>query len=197
VGVGLQAGAQGPGVYAYASANVGNGHNKSDSTTHNNTQLKADTINITSKGDTTLRGATATANTINADVGGKLAIESLQDVSQQESSQTNVGGRVQVSFGRAWSASGNVSQSNTNGSSASVGQQSGLFAGDGGYHVKANTVDLKMSYSAGSVSMAGSIGGGSGKGDTNPDGSAKPKEQQQRFLANKIGVPVQVPTSQV
>jgi filamentous hemagglutinin len=59
VGVGFQAGAQGTGVYAYASANVGNGHNKSDSTTNNNTQLKADTLNIASKGDTTLRGATA------------------------------------------------------------------------------------------------------------------------------------------
>jgi filamentous hemagglutinin len=208
VGVGFQAGAQGTGVYAYASANVGNGHHRSDSTTNNNTQLKADTLNITSKGDTTLRGATATANTINADVGGKLAIESLQDVSQQESSQTNAGARVQVSFGTAWNASGNVSQSNTNGSSATVGQQSGLFAGDGGYHVKADTVDLKggaiastnkldselttnkltatniensMRYSAGSVSVTGSIGGGSGKGDTNPDGSAKPVAQQQLF----------------
>lgn len=208
VGVGFQAGAQGTGVYAYASANVGNGHHRSDSTTNNNTQLRADTLNITSKGDTTLRGATATANTINADVGGKLAIESLQDVSKQESSQTNAGARVQVSFGTAWSASGNVSQSNTNGSSATVGQQSGLFAGDGGYHVKADTVDLKggaiastnkldselttnkltatniensMRYSAGSVSAAGSIGGGSGKGDTNPDGSAKPEAQQQLF----------------
>ena len=208
VGVGFQAGAQGTGVYAYASANVGNGHHRSDSTTNNNTQLKADTLNITSKGDTTLRGATATANTINAAVGGKLAIESLQDVSQQESSQTNAGARVQVSFGTAWSASGNVSQSNTNGSSATVGQQSGLFAGDGGYHVKADTVDLKggaiastnkldselttnkltatniensMRYSAGSVSVAGSIGGGSGRGNTNPDGSAKPEAQQQLF----------------
>jgi filamentous hemagglutinin len=208
VGVGFQAGAQGTGVYAYASANVGNGHNRSDSTTNNNTQLKADTLNITSKGDTTLKGATATANTINADVGGKLAIESLQDVSKQESSQTNVGARVQVSFGTARNASGNVSQSNTNGSSAKVGEQSGLFAGDGGYHVKADTVDMKggaiastnkldselttnkltatniensMHYSAGSVSMAGSIGGGSGKADTNPDGSAKPVAQQQLF----------------
>lgn len=208
VGVGFQAGAQGTGVYAYASASVGNGHNRSDSTTNNNTQLKADTLNITSKGDTTLRGATATANTINAAVGGKLAIESLQDVTKQESSQTNAGARVQVSFGTAWSASGNVSQSNTNGSSATVGQQSGLFAGDGGYHVKADTVELKggaiastnkldselttnkltatniensMRYSAGSVSVAGSIGGGSGKGDTNPDGSAKPEAQQQLF----------------
>jgi len=214
VGVGFQAGASGTGVYAYASANVGKGHHDSDATIKNNTQLKADTINITSKGDTTLKGATATANTINADVGGKLAIESLQDVSKQESIQSNAGARVQVSFGTAWEASGNLSQSKSNGSSASVGQQSGLFAGDGGYHVKADTVDLKggaiastnkvdselttnklttsnienkMSYSASNVSMAGSITGGSGKGDTTPDGKEKPKDQQQLFGDRKSG----------
>ncbi|KRB92814.1 hemagglutinin repeat-containing protein [Duganella sp. Root198D2] len=214
VGVGFQAGASGTGVYAYASANVGKGHHNSDATINNNTQLKADTINIASKGDTTLKGATATANTINADVGGKLAIESLQDVSKQESSQTNAGARVQVSFGTAWEASGNLSQSKSNGSSAAVGQQSGLFAGDGGYHVKADTVDLKggaiastnkvdseltanklttanienkMSYSASNVSMAGSVGGGSGEGDKNADGTAKPKDQQQLFGDRKSG----------
>jgi filamentous hemagglutinin len=213
VGVGFQAGAS-TGVYAYASANVGKGHHNSDATINNNTQLKADTISITSKGDTTLKGATATANTINADVGGKLAIESLQDVSKQESLQTNAGARVQVSFGTAWEASGNLSQSKSNGSSASVGQQSGLFAGDGGYHVKADTVDLKggaiastnkvdselttnkltasnienkMSYSASNVSMAGSITGGSGKGDTTPEGKEKPKDQQQLFGDRKSG----------
>ncbi|WP_155457513.1 hemagglutinin repeat-containing protein, partial [Massilia eburnea] len=57
VGVGFQVGAQ-TGVYVYAAANVGNGHNNSDSTINNNTQLKADTINLHSKGDATLKGAT-------------------------------------------------------------------------------------------------------------------------------------------
>ncbi len=184
-GVGFQVGAQ-TGMYVYASANMGKGHNNNDSTVNNNTELKADTINIHSKGDTTLKGATATANTINTDVGGKLAVESLQDTSEFDSKQTNVGVRVQVAIGTAWSASGNVSQQNGKGSYAGVGQQSGLFAGDGGYHVKADTIDLKggaiastnaaaselttnklttsnienkMSYSASNVSMAGGTGG--------------------------------------
>ncbi|WP_170299042.1 hypothetical protein, partial [Massilia eburnea] len=83
------------------------------------------------------------------------------------------------------------------GSSTSVGQQSGLFAGDGGYHVKADTVDLKggaiastnttdselttnalttsnlenkMSYSASYVSMAGGISGGSDFGKKDDQG---------------------------
>ncbi|WP_200960827.1 hemagglutinin repeat-containing protein, partial [Duganella sp. Root198D2] len=141
VGVGFQVGAQ-TGAYVYGSVNVGKGHSKNDTTINNNTELKADTINIKSKGDTTLKGASATANTINTDVGGKLAIESLQDTSQFESVQTNTGVRVQVGFG-VMGASGNLSQQKGSGTYAGVGQQSGLFAGDGGYHVKADTIDLK------------------------------------------------------
>ncbi|WP_426338563.1 hemagglutinin repeat-containing protein [Pseudoduganella sp. S-14] len=212
-GVGFQVGAQ-TGVYVYAAANMGKGHNKNDSTINNNTELKADTINIRSKGDTTLKGATATANTINTDVGGKLAVESLQDTSAFDSKQTNVGVRVQVAIGNAWSASGNVSQQNGKGTYAGVGQQSGLFAGDGGYHVKADTIDLKggaiastnaaasdlttnklttsnienkMTYSASNVSVAGGTGGGS-KLLRGEDGKILPVSQQtQAFGTAKDG----------
>ena len=55
----------------------------------------------------------------------------------------SAGGRVQVSLGTAWEASGNVSSSNAKGSSDQVAQQSGLFAGKGGYHVNADHVELK------------------------------------------------------
>jgi len=50
---------------------------------------------------------------------------------------------LQASFGTAWQASGNFSSSKASGDSNSVNQQSGLFAGNGGYHVKADSVDLK------------------------------------------------------
>ncbi|SFF78764.1 Haemagluttinin repeat-containing protein, partial [Duganella sp. CF458] len=212
-GVGFQVGAQ-TGVYVYAAANMGKGHNKSDSTVNNNTELKAETINISSKGDTTLKGATATANTINTDVGGKLAIESVQDTSEFDSKQTNTGVRVQVGFG-VWSANGNLSQQNGKGTYAGVEQQSGLFAGDGGYHVKADTIDLKggaiastnaaaselttnklttsnienkMTYSASNVSMAGGVSGSSEFGAKNEDGSTKTwSEQKQLFGTSKGG----------
>jgi len=212
-GVGFQVGAQ-TGMYVYASANMGKGHNNNDSTVNNNTELKADTINIHSKGDTTLKGATATANTINTDVGGKLAVESLQDTSEFDSKQTNVGVRVQVGFG-VWSANGNVSQQNGKGTYAGVGQQSGLFAGEGGYHVKADTIDLKggaiasanaaaselttnkltasnienkMSYSASNVSMAGGISGGSDFGAKDENGKTIPLSQvKQPFGTTKGG----------
>ncbi len=141
VGVGVSVGAQ-TGVYAYASANAGKGSYSTDTVTNNNTHLKADNITLTSKGDTTLKGATANANSISTDVGGKLTVQSLQDTSVQTSSETGVNARAQVSFGTAWEASGGVTASKGNGDYAQVTEQSGLFAGNGGYHVKAKEVDL-------------------------------------------------------
>jgi len=142
VGVGYSVGAQ-TGVYAYAAANVGKGDYKNTATINNNTHLSGDSVDLVSKGDTTLKGAAVKANTISADIGGKLAIESLQDTTTQHNQQSNAGVRVQVSFGTAWEVSGNASHSQANGSSSAVAEQSGLFAGDGGYHVKADTVALK------------------------------------------------------
>jgi len=192
VGVGYEVGAK-TGAYIYATANVGNGNYNNSATTNSNTQLSGDTVTLASKGDTTLKGATVKANTINADVGGKLAIESVQDTSVQHNEQSSVGGRVQVSIGTAWEASGNVGQSTANGSSNAVNQQSGLFAGNGGYHVTADTVALKggaiassnaanseltaksitfenltnkMDYSASTVSMSGGYGEKTGDAST-------------------------------
>ncbi|MFW1988595.1 hemagglutinin repeat-containing protein [Acinetobacter baumannii] len=142
VGVGASVGAQ-TGVYIYGEAGFGKGSNHLDSNTHNQTTLAAKNISLTSKGDTTLRGAQAKADRIDANVGGQLKVESLQDTVEQNTKQTGAGGRLQASLGSAWQASGNFSSSKASGNSNSVNQQSGLFAGDGGYHVKADGVDLK------------------------------------------------------
>lgn len=55
VGVGVSVGAQ-TGVYAYAQANVGSHRSDAESTTYQNTQLAGQTLNLSSGGDTTLRG---------------------------------------------------------------------------------------------------------------------------------------------
>jgi hypothetical protein len=95
------------------------------------------------RNDTTLKGADVKAHTIAADVKGKLAVESVQDTVTQHNQQSNAGLRVQVALGTAWEVSGNASHANANGSSIAVAEQSGLFAGDGGYHVKADSIALK------------------------------------------------------
>lgn len=142
IGYGASVGAQ-TGAYIYAEVGYGKGSNHSNSNTHTQTVLNAENISLNSKGDTTLQGAKAEANRIDVNAGGKLNVISTQDSADQKIKQTNAGGRVQASFGTAWQASGNVSSSKAEGSSTSVNEQSGLFAGDGGYHVKADSVDLQ------------------------------------------------------
>ena len=121
VGVGVSVGAQ-TGVYIYAEAAYGKGKNRTDSQTHQNTLLQSDKLQLSSKGNTVLNGAQAHARRIDADVGGI---------------------RAQVALGTAWSVSGNYNQSKASGHSRSVGSQSGLFAGEGGYHITADSVRLK------------------------------------------------------
>lgn len=141
VGVGVAVGAQ-TGVYVYAEASVGSSKSNAESSTWQNTTLTGNNISMKAEGDTTLRGATATADRIDVKTGGTLSIESLQDVAESMSKNSQVGGRVQVSFGTAWNADGNISAGKASGSYQGVGQQSGLFAGDGGYHVDAGHVNL-------------------------------------------------------
>jgi filamentous hemagglutinin len=142
VGVGASVGAQ-TGLYVYAEAGASKGKNRFDAQNHSHTTLAADSIQLRSGGDTTLKGATATANRIDADIKGRLNIESVQDQMAQESKQSGGGVRVQISLGTAWEASGNFNQSKSSGGSQSVNQQSGLFAGEGGYHINAQSVHLK------------------------------------------------------
>ncbi|WP_112068504.1 hemagglutinin repeat-containing protein [Herbaspirillum rubrisubalbicans] len=202
IGVGYSIGAK-SGIYAYISANIGNGRYDYNALTNSNTHLSGDAVVLKSKADTTLKGADVNANTINAEVGGKLAIESVQDKVTQHSEQSSIGGRVQISIGSAWEASGSASRSNANGSSSFVNQQSGLFARDGGYHVTADSIALKggaiastnadnsalttnsirfeniqnkMEYSADTMSLSGGISGG-GKPAREAGESGKPAQQ--------------------
>ncbi|MCI4053931.1 hemagglutinin repeat-containing protein, partial [Klebsiella pneumoniae] len=78
VGVGVSVGAQ-TGVYAYGEVGGSKGKNHYLAQTHDHTTLQAKKIELASKGDTTLKGATATASRIDADVKGRLNIESVQD----------------------------------------------------------------------------------------------------------------------
>ncbi|WP_447944818.1 hemagglutinin repeat-containing protein [Stenotrophomonas indicatrix] len=185
VGVGVVVGAQ-TGVYVYAEASVGSSKSNSDSNTWQNTTLTGQNISLKAEGDTTLRGATATADRIDVKTGGTLTIESLQDIAESMSRNSQVGGRVQVAFGNAWNADGYASAGKAEGSYQGVGQQSGLFAGNGGYHVDAGHVNLiggaiastnaanseltaqtltfsdlqnQMDYSASSGSISGGAGG--------------------------------------
>jgi filamentous hemagglutinin family protein len=143
VGVAINLGNGGAAMGFTASASAARGN--ADGVDHiaTNSHVSAgNTANINSGGNTTLQGAVIAANTVNADVGGKLKIESLQDTSYYNGKQQNIGGSMTIGWGFSGSAS--TGQSKANSSFASVTEQSGIRAGDGGFNVnvKGNT-DLK------------------------------------------------------
>ncbi|MFL9881514.1 hemagglutinin repeat-containing protein [Paraburkholderia agricolaris] len=129
------------------SGTKGNG-NGSD-TTWTNTHVDAgNTLTLQSGGDTNLKGAVADGQQVIANVGGNLNIESLQDVSHYDSKQTSGGVSISVCVppicAGTSSVSANFNQQKMNSDYASVSEQSGIKAGDGGFkiNVQGNT-DLK------------------------------------------------------
>jgi filamentous hemagglutinin len=135
------------GFLVNASASKGKGRADGEDTFYTNTQVKAgDQVSITSGGDTTLQGAVVKANQVKADVGGNLNITSLQDTSTYTSEQKSMGGSLSVGYGKM-SGSISASNSNINSDFKSVGEQSGIKAGSGGFQVSV----------AGNTALLGSV----------------------------------------
>ncbi|MFZ7256211.1 hemagglutinin repeat-containing protein [Avibacterium avium] len=65
-----------------------------------------------------------------------LTIESLQEKASYKGKQMQVSGQVTVGYGFAMG--GNYSRSKVSSDYASVREQAGIFAGEGGYHVNVN-----------------------------------------------------------
>nr|WP_324292656.1 hemagglutinin repeat-containing protein [Xanthomonas oryzae] len=212
VGVGASVGAQ-TGVYAYVQASAGSHKSNVDGSTWQNTQLAGQNIVFKSEGDTTLRGAVVKGDRIDAQVGGDLTIESLQDKLDIQSKESSVGGRVQISAGTAWDASGYASGAKANGNYLGVVEQSGLFAGNGGYHVTAGKVNLiggaiastnaaaseltadaltftdlknQMDYSASSGSISGGFGSTGNQTDANGNPIQRTAGEQSSDIGNNI-----------
>ncbi len=131
--LGVSFGTSGLGVTASASRGRGNADGKD--VTWSNSHLNAgEQIFLTSGGDTTLKGAVVQAPRIDAQVGGNLLIQSLQDTSTYTSQQKSSGGSITVGTSGV-SGSVNAGKSNINSTYTSVTEQSGLRAGDGGFNV--------------------------------------------------------------
>jgi len=123
------------GLLFNASASGGKGKADGTDVSYTNTEVKAgQQVTITSGGDTSLQGAVVKADQVKAIVGGNLNIASLQDTSTYTSEQKSMGGSISVGFGKM-SGSFNASKSNIDSDFKSVGEQSGIKAGDGGFQV--------------------------------------------------------------
>ena len=139
--VGVSFGTSGFGVTLSGSG--GRGNADGNDVTWTNTHVEAgNKLALESGGDTTMKGAVVSGKQVSANVGGNLNIESLQDTSQYDSKQQSLGGSVTIGAGVSGSLS--ASQSKIDSNFASVTEQSGIKAGDGGFqiNVQGNT-DLK------------------------------------------------------
>ena len=137
------------GISFTANAAGSRGNADGDSTTWTNTHAVAgNTLTVRSGGDTNLVGAVASGNQVVADVGGNLNIERLQDTSTYQSKNQSAGVSVSVCVpplcvGQS-SGSVSISQEKIDSNYASVNEQSGIHAGDGGFQVNvAGNTDLK------------------------------------------------------
>jgi filamentous hemagglutinin len=91
-------------------------------------------LSLDSGANTTVRGALLSADRIEATVAGNLLIESLQDASTYQSRQSSTGGSL--TLGPAPGASLSLGRGRIDSNFASVNEQSGLVAGDGGFSVR-------------------------------------------------------------
>ncbi|MEY1425676.1 hemagglutinin repeat-containing protein [Morganella morganii] len=137
VGVGITVGQGGWGIKFSAGVNAGKGSEKGDGLTHRETVMDAGRqVTLKSGQDTTLKGAQVSGEQITVDAGRNLTLQSEQDSDNYDSKQQNVSAGASFTYGSmSGSASVNVSRDKMHSTYDSVKEQTGLFAGKGGYDI--------------------------------------------------------------
>ncbi|WP_370514685.1 hemagglutinin repeat-containing protein, partial [Pantoea sp. M_1] len=136
-GAGIGAGSGGYGISVSASVNAAKGSEKGNGLTHSETTLDAGSqLSLTSGRDTTLTGAQASGNSVKVDAGRNLTLTSEQDSDRYDAKQQSASAGGSFTFGSmTGSASVNVSQDKMHSNWQSVAEQTGIFAGRGGFDV--------------------------------------------------------------
>jgi len=137
IGVSVGLGTQGTGWSVIAGASRGKGNADGQDAAWINAKVSAGgTASLASGTDTTLRGAVVEGERVVAAVGGDLAIESLQDTSAYRSRERNAGFSVSIPISGAGFGGGvNTEKTKVDSIYASVNEQSGVQAGDGGFQI--------------------------------------------------------------
>ncbi|WLW64073.1 hemagglutinin repeat-containing protein [Achromobacter aegrifaciens] len=137
VGIGVSDSGSGGGINIFASGYMGSGNAKGNGTTYRETQISArDNLTLASGRDTLLEGAQARADSIRADIGRNLTIASQQDTDRYNAKQKQANAGGSFSFGSmTGSAYIGASTGKTKSNYDSVIEQSGLYAGAGGFDV--------------------------------------------------------------
>ena len=143
-------GGQGPSGGITANASKGKGYANSDSTTYANSQIKVGgTSTLHIGNDVNIKGGVFDTNKAQGKIGGNVNIESLQDTATYDSNQKNMGFTLDVALeGAGSSLSVNGGKTDINADYKAVGQQSGIFTGDGGFDLE---VEGKTSLIGGAI----------------------------------------------
>ncbi|HGH4678863.1 TPA: hemagglutinin repeat-containing protein [Enterobacter bugandensis] len=137
IGVSIGAGGSGAGISVFANVNAARGKDNGNGTDWTETTIDSGkTVTLKSGHDTVLNGAQVNGDKIVADVGHDLLMRSQQDNSDYDSKQTSVAAGGSFTFG-TMSGSGyiNASQDKMKSRFDSVAEQTGLYAGDGGFDI--------------------------------------------------------------
>ncbi|WP_350307615.1 hemagglutinin repeat-containing protein, partial [Photorhabdus viridis] len=138
LGVGLTAGPGGTGLNVSASVNQGNGHESGNGVSHNNTTVQAgQTVTLNSGRDATLKGAQVSGEQMIAGVKRHLTLSSEQASQRYDSQQHNASAGASVTVGPqpGGTLSLSASRDKLHSNFDSVQEQTGLYAGKGGYQV--------------------------------------------------------------
>lgn len=143
-------GGQGPSGGITANASKGKGYANSNSVTYANSQIKVGgTSTLHIGNDVNIKGGVFDTNKAQGKIGGNVNIESLQDTATYDSNQKNMGFTLDVALeGAGSSLSLNGGKTDINADYKAVGQQSGIFTGDGGFDLE---VEGKTSLIGGAI----------------------------------------------
>lgn len=137
VGISVGAGGTQTGLSVFANANAGKGSEKGNGTTWSETTVDAGRqVSLDSGRDTSLVGSQVSGESITAKVGRDLELRSLQDSDKYDAKQQNISAGVSVAIiGAGGGANFSYSQNKLESDYRSVQEQTGLFAGQGGYQI--------------------------------------------------------------
>ncbi|MBT9186566.1 hemagglutinin repeat-containing protein, partial [Pectobacterium punjabense] len=139
IGLSLGAGSGGFSLSVNASMNKAKGSELGEGLSHTETLLDAGRqVRLNSGRDTTLQGAQVSGQQVTARVGRDLLLRSEQDSDVYDSKQQSMSAGVSIPIYGAGSASAsfNMSKDKMHSDYRSVQEQTGLFAGQGGYDVQ-------------------------------------------------------------
>ncbi|KAA5930316.1 hypothetical protein F3I27_13410 [Pantoea sp. Bo_2] len=137
VGVSIGAGQGSAGISIFASINDAKGKESGNGTRWTETTLDSGgKLNLTSGRDTTLEGAQVSADQVIANAGRDLTLTSQQDSDRYDSKQTSYGAGGSFTIG-SMTASGyaSINQDKMHSNYDSVQEQSGIYAGKGGFDI--------------------------------------------------------------